>query len=238
MPGPGTPSAAGARYDAPHDAQPPTDPRDGPDGPDGAAAGGAALTELLRAHAAGDADALGRLMPRVYEELQRIARARLRRERADHTLCTAEVVHEAFLDLLPPGRVDWQSRAHFFAVASRAMRNVLVDYAVRRGTVKRGAGARALPLDDLLAEQVAAAERPLDDLIALNDALARLEALDQRRARVVECRFFGGMSLDETAEALGSSPATVSRDWAFARAWLHRELAGEGASEDGGGGSS
>jgi RNA polymerase sigma factor (TIGR02999 family) len=186
---------------------------------------GADLTGLLRAHAAGDPDALGRLLPRVYDELRRIARARLRRERADHSLSTAEVVHEAFLELVPPGRVDWQSRAHFYAVASRAMRNVLVDHAARRGTAKRGAGARPLPLDDILAEQVAAAERPLDDLLALNDALARLEAVDPRKARVVECRVFGGLSLDETAEALGSSAATVSRDWAFARAWLHRELA-------------
>jgi RNA polymerase sigma factor (TIGR02999 family) len=134
-------------------------------------------------------------------------RAAAARARRPH-LSTAEVVHEAFLDLLPPGRVDWQSRAHFFAVASRAMRNVLVDHAARRGTAKRGAGARPLPLDDLLAEQVAAAERPLDDLIALEAALTRLEALDPRKARVVECRFFGGMSLEETAEALGSSPAT------------------------------
>ena len=187
---------------------------------------GADVTGLLRAHAAGDPDALGRLLPRVYDELRRIARSRLRHERADHTLSTSEVVHEAFLELVPPGRVAWQSRAHFYAVASRAMRNVLVDYAMRRGTAKRGAGARALPLDDPLAEQVAAAERPLDDLLALNDALARLEAVDPRKARVVECRFFGGLSLDETAEALGSSAATVSRDWAFARAWLHRELAG------------
>ncbi len=204
------------------------DPSD-PPGP-GPREAGADVTRLLRAHAGGDPDALGRLLPRVYDELRRIARARLRRERADHTLSTSEVVHEAFLDLMPPGRVDWQSRAHFYAVASRAMRNVLVDHAARRGTAKRGAGARPLPLDELLAEQVAAAERPLDDLLALNDALARLEAVDPRKARVVECRFFGGMSLDETAEALGSSPATVSRDWAFARAWLHRELAaGAGA---------
>ena len=184
------------------------------------------ITELLRLHAAGDGDALGQLLPRVYDELRRIARARLRRERDDHTLSTSEVVHEAFMDLLPPGRVDWQSRAHFFAVASRAMRNVLIDHAERRNTAKRGAGEKPLPLDDLLAEQVAAAERPLEELIALNDALARLEAIDPRKARVVECRFFGAMSLEETAEALGSSPATVSRDWAFARAWLHRELAG------------
>ena len=189
------------------------------------------ITTLLRAHVDGDPDALQQLLPRVYDELRRIARARLRRERADHTLSTSEVVHEAFLELMPMDRVDWQSRAHFFAVASRAMRNVLVDHAVRRGTAKRGGGVRAEPLHDLLEEQLAAEERSLDDLIAINDALARLEQLDPRKARVVECRFFGGLSLEETAEALGSSHATVSRDWAFARAWLHKELAatGEGA---------
>lgn len=186
---------------------------------------GPGVTALLRAHAGGDPDALARLLPRVYDELRRIARARLRRERADHTLSTSEVVHEAFLELLPFERVDWQSRAHFFAVASRAMRNVLVDHAVRRGTAKRGGGVRAEALDDLVDTPAAAAERPVDDLIAINDALARLEQVDARKARVVECRFFGGMSLDETAEALGISPATVSREWAFARAWLHRELA-------------
>ena len=186
------------------------------------------VTALLRAHAAGDADALTQLLPRVYDQLRRIARVRLRRERDDHTLSTSEVVHEAFLALMPLDRVEWQSRSHFFAVASRAMRNVLVDYAERRGAAKRGGGVRALSLDELIEGQAPAAERPIEDLLALNDALGRLEALDARKARVVECRFFGGLSLDETAEALGSSPATVSRDWTFARAWLHRELAAAG----------
>lgn len=194
-------------------------------------AAGSSVTALLRAHAAGDPDALERLLPQVYGELRRIARGRLRRERAGHTLSTSEVVHEAFLELVPLERVDWQSRAHFFAVASRAMRNVLVDHAVRRGAAKRGAGAPAEPLDDGLADRVAAVERPLDELIAVEDALARLEAIDARKARVVECRFFGGMSLDETAEALGVSAATVSREWTFARAWLHRALA-DGAPAD------
>ena len=191
------------------------------------------VTGLLHAHAAGHPDALGRLLPRVYDELRRIARGRLRRERDDHSLSTTDLVHEAFLELVPPGRVDWQSRAHFFAVASRAMRNVLVDHAERRDAAKRGGGVRPIPLDDLLAEQVPAAERPLEELLALNDALERLEALDPRKARVVECRFFGGMSLDATAEALGSSAATVSRDWTFARAWLHRELASPHAADRG-----
>ena len=179
------------------------------------------ITALLHAHAAGDAAALEQLLPRVYGELRRLARQRLRRERAGHTLAATDIVHEAFLKLLPVERVDWRSRAHFFAVASRAMRNVLIDHAVRRGAVKRGGGARVLPID----ETEAATDQPLDDLIALSEALGRLERLNARQARVVECRFFGGLSLDETAEALNTSPATVSRDWTFARAWLHNELA-------------
>ena len=182
------------------------------------------VTALLRAHVAGDPDALAQLLPHVYDELRRIARRRLRHERADHTLSTSEVVHDAFLALLPMDRVDWQSRAHFYAVASRAMRNVLIDHATRRLAAKRGGGARVEPLHELLENQVASDERPIDELIAINDALARLEQLDPRKARVVECRFFGGLSLEETAEALGTSHATVSRDWTFARAWLNREL--------------
>ena len=179
------------------------------------------ITDLLHAHAAGDAAALGQLLPRVYGELRRIARIRIGRERAAHTLAATDLVHEAYLKLLPVERVDWRSRAHFFAIASRAMRNVLVDHAVRRGAAKRGAGADLLQIEDA----DAAAEQPLDDLIALSEALDRLERLDARQAQVVECRFFGGLSLDETAEALNTSAATVSRDWAFARAWLHNELA-------------
>ena len=179
------------------------------------------ITHLLRAHAAGDATALERLLPQVYDELRRIARNRLRRERPDHTLAATELVHETFLKLMPFDRVDWRDRAHFFAVASRAMRNVLVDHAVRRGAAKRGGGVVELTLD----EHDGAADHSLDDLIALGEALGRLEQLDARQARVVECRFFGGLSLDETAAALDISPATVSRDWTFARAWLHNELA-------------
>jgi RNA polymerase sigma factor (TIGR02999 family) len=190
------------------------------------------ITALLHAHAAGDTAALGQLLPRVYHELRRMARQRLRRERAGHTLAATDLVHEAFLKLLPVERVDWRSRAHFFAIASRAMRNVLVDHAVRRGAAKRGAGAHVLSID----EADAATEQPLDELIALSEALTRLERLDARQAQVVECRFFGGLSLDETAEALNTSAATVSRDWTFARAWLHHELAT--APSPGGGRSS
>jgi RNA polymerase sigma factor (TIGR02999 family) len=181
------------------------------------------ITALLHAHAAGDAAALEQLLPRVYGELRRIARIRLRRERSAHTLAATDLVHEAYLKLLPVERVDWRSRAHFFAIASRAMRNVLVDHAVRRGAAKRGAGATLLAIEDAGAD--AAREQPLEDLIALSEALGRLEQLDARQAQVVECRFFGGLSLEETAEALHTSAATVSRDWTFARAWLHNELA-------------
>ena len=178
------------------------------------------ITRLLRAHAEGDATALDQLLPRVYDELRRIARGRLQRERPDHTLAATDLVHETFLKLMPFDRVDWRDRAHFFAVASRAMRNVLIDHAVRRGAAKRGGGAAPLTLD----EHDGAVDHSIDDLIALGEALSRLEALDARQARVVECRFFGGLSLDETAAALDISAATVSRDWTFARAWLHNEL--------------
>lgn len=178
------------------------------------------ITGLLHAHAAGDADALDLLLPQVYDELRRIAGARLRRERADHTLHATEIVHEAFMKLMPLERIDWRDRAHFFAIASRAMRNVLVDHATRRGTAKRGGGRAAVPLEEI----PAAAGRPLEELIALSRALDELERIDERQARVVECRFFGGLEIDETAEALGISPATVSRDWSFARAWLHRAI--------------
>jgi len=187
------------------------------------------ITALLHAHAAGDAAALEQLLPLVYSQLRRIARVRLRRERSAHTLAATDLVHEAYLKLLPVERVDWRSRAHFYAIASRAMRNVLVDHAVRRGAAKRGAGATVLAIEDA----DAATEQPLDDLIALSEALNRLEQLDARQAQVVECRFFGGLSLDETAEALNTSAATVSRDWAFARAWLHNELAAAQPPESG-----
>ena len=186
-----------------------------------------AITELLQAHRGGDADALDRLLPQVYGELRRIAGARLRRERPDHSLHATEIVHEAFMKLVPLERVDWQNRAHFFAIASRAMRNVLIDHAARRGTAKRGGGMKSVPLEDVPDP----GERPLEDLIALSRALNELERLDERQARVVECRFFGGLSLEETAAALGISHATVSRDWTFARAWLHRAVSAGDAGE-------
>jgi RNA polymerase sigma factor (TIGR02999 family) len=182
------------------------------------------ITTLLGAYAEGDAGALSHLLPLVYDELRSIARQRLRHERPGHTWSPTEVVHEAFMKLVPFERVEVRHRAHFYALASRAMRNVLVDHAERRRAAKRGGGRQPVTLD----AAVGTDERPLDELIELGRALTLLEAMDERQARVVECRFFGGMSLDETAEALGISPATVSRDWTFARAWLRRELAGVG----------
>lgn len=180
------------------------------------------ITSLLRAHRSGDPEAVERLLPLVYGELRRIARRRLWRERASHTLDPTELVHEAFLKLSPAGRVDWRSRSHFYAVASRAMRQVLVDHAARRGAAKRGGGVVPRSLD----ERVAASVPALDELLALEGALKRLEAEAPRQVRVVECRYFGGLTLEETAAALSLSPATVSRDWTLARAWLHRELIG------------
>jgi RNA polymerase sigma factor (TIGR02999 family) len=180
------------------------------------------ITTLLHAHAAGDGDALDELLPHVYEELRRIARGRLRRERVDLTLSATEVVHEAFLKLVPLDGARFEHRSHFYAIASRAMRNVLVDHAVRRKAAKRGGGEAAVTLD----EAALTREQPLDELVALSDALDRLERLDARQARVVECRFFGGLSIEETAQALDVSAATVSRDWTVARAWLHDDLAG------------
>jgi RNA polymerase sigma factor (TIGR02999 family) len=179
------------------------------------------FTELLRAHASGDEVALDRLFPMVYDELRRMARGRLRHERADHTLGATELVHEAFFRLVRLDRIDWRGRAHFLAIASHAMRNVLLDHAEHRGAQKRGGGGQPVTLERL----EIAGDMPTDEVIALCEALQRLEELEPRQARVVECRYFGGLSLDETADALGVSAATVSRDWTIARAWLHAQLA-------------
>ena len=166
------------------------------------------------------------LMPLVYDELRRMAHRHLAREHRQRTLNTTGLVHEAYLKLVDQTRVPVKSRAYFFAAAARAMRQVLVDAARRRGRVKRGGGEAPLDLDDF---QVA-----VDDFAAelrdLDEALERLAALFPRQARVVECRFFGGLSVEETAEALELAPRTVKRDWSLARAWLYRELRGEAMS--------
>ena len=162
--------------------------------------------------------------PLVYQELRRIAARQLRGERDHHTLSPTALVNEAWLELSRLTRIQWQNRSHFLAMAAQAMRRILIDYAVSRQRQKRGAGQQVEPLleADPVAMMTAA---PVEDLMALDHALTRLDALNARHARVVECRFYGGMSVEETADALGISPATVKRDWALARAWLNRTLA-------------
>ena len=183
------------------------------------------ITRLLEAHAAGREEALDALLPLVYEQLRRIAHGRMRGERDDHTLNTTALVHEAYIRLADLDHMVWQNRSHFFAVASRAMRRVLIDYAIRRNAQKRGGKQQPVALDDLQVGQ----ETDIEDLVALDQALDQLETFDARQARIVECRFFGGMTIEETAEALQVSPGTVSRDWSMARAFLARALSG-GAS--------
>jgi RNA polymerase sigma-70 factor (ECF subfamily) len=160
------------------------------------------------------------LFPAVYDELRRVAHRHLSGEHTGHTLDTTGLVHEAYLELIKFDRITWPGRAGVLAAASRAMRRILIDYAVTRKAQKRGSGVIAEPLDDAL---VMATSRG-DELLALDEALVRLAATNERYARVVECRFFGGMSVEDTAEALGTSSATVKRDWTIARAWLNREL--------------
>jgi RNA polymerase sigma-70 factor, ECF subfamily len=161
------------------------------------------------------------LLPLVYGELKRIAARQLRRERPDHTLSATALVHEAWLELSQLDRIKWQNRNHYLALAAQAMRRVLIDHAVARRAAKRGGGIAAETLDG---DPVVLAESRAEELLDLDNALQRLGAIDERQVRIVECRFFGGMSIEETAEALQLSPATVKRDWALARAWLNREL--------------
>lgn len=178
------------------------------------------VTALLEAHTAGDPEALDALFPLVYNELRRMAHHRLRGERDDHTLQTTALVHEAYLELVNVDQASWEDRRHFFAMASRVMRNVLVDYAVKRNAQKRGGDRNRVPLQ----ENDAVATVDLSSVISIHQALERLATVDERPVRVVECRFFGGLTIQETADALGVSPATVGRDWKMARAWLNREL--------------
>ena len=164
------------------------------------------------------------MFPLVYNELRRIAARKLRSERDGHTLCTTALVHEAWLELTKLTRIEWQNRAHFLAIAAQAMRRILIDYAVARRRQKRGGGVAIESLDQW--DALAIVEERGDDLVALDEALDRLMAMNERQARIVECRFYGGMSVEETAQALDVSPATGKRDWATARAWLNRELRG------------
>lgn len=194
----------------------------------GSAADSADVTGLLIAWSEGDGAALDALIPLVYAELRRQARRALRREAAGHTLQPTALVHEAYLRLVDQRPIRWQSRAHFFGVAARCMRQVLVDAARTRRAAKRGRGAHPITLDD--AEGAAAAPAAgVDDasveVLALDAALTRLAALDPDQARLVELRYFGGLTLDDTAATLGVSTATVSREWTVARRWLRREMA-------------
>ncbi len=180
------------------------------------------VTGLLMRWQAGERAALDQLLPMVYDELHKLADRQLRRERLGHTLQPTAVVHETYLRLVDQRRATWQSRAHFYAVAAGMMRRVLVDHARGRRAAKRGGLMQHLALED--AE--AGIEPPSVDLVDLDDALLRLEALDADQAKIVELRFFGGLTVEETAAVVGSSPATVKRDWHSAKAWLFRELSG------------
>ena len=184
------------------------------------------VTNLLQAWNAGDAGALERLVPRVYADLRRVARNHLRREPPGQTLQPTALVNEAYLRLVRIGRLTWQDRTHFFAMCSRVMRQILVAAARARRVAKRGGGAVRVTFDEALLPSGAC-----PDVVALDEALKALEAIDPRKGRVVELRFFAGLSVEETAAVLGVSTDTVSRDWKFARTWLYRELRG-GPSPD------
>ena len=197
----------------------------------GSDARGADVTGLLLAWSDGDGAALDALIPVVYAELRRQARRALRREAAGHTLQPTALVHEAFLKLVDQRPNRWQGRAQFYGVAARCMRQVLVDAARTRHASKRGGGARPITLNDAegLAATPAGGDALGDEVLALDAALARLAALDPDQARLVELRYFAGLTLDDTAATLGVSPATVSREWTVARRWLRRELVRCGA---------
>jgi RNA polymerase sigma factor (TIGR02999 family) len=190
----------------------------------GSAAQSADVTGLLIAWSEGDSAALDALLPLVYAELRRQARRALRRESEGHTLEPTALVHEAYLKLVDQRPDRWQGRAQFFGVAARCMRQVLVDAARTRRAAKRGGGARPITLSDVAELVAAPAEVAGDDVLALDEALIRLAALDPEQARLVELRYFAGLTLEDTATTLGVSPATVSREWTVARRWLRREL--------------
>jgi RNA polymerase sigma-70 factor (ECF subfamily) len=178
------------------------------------------VTQLLRAWSNGDAQALEKLTPLVYEELHRMARRHMARERSRHTVQTTVLINELYLRLVGRRRTTWQDRAHFFAVCARMMRHILTDFARSRRYLKRAGAAHTLPFD----ESLFASSEPPADIVALDDALGSLADVDDRKSRVVELRFFGGLSVKETAEVLKVSEETVKRDWRLAKLWLLREL--------------
>jgi RNA polymerase sigma factor (TIGR02999 family) len=183
-------------------------------------AGQTNITAILRRWSDGERAALDELTPLVYRQLLAIAHARLRREHSDHSLQSAELVHEVYLQMVDQTRAHWRDRVHFFAASSQIIRHILVDHARARGRQRRGGGVTLLALND----EIDALPRRGMDLIALDDALEDLARLDARQSRVVELRFFGGLEIEEVAEVLGLSKATVNRDWVTARAWLLRQI--------------
>ena len=187
-------------------------------------ASGRSVTLLLQELGSGRREALNEIVGQVYDELRRIAHSRLQTERANHTLDTTALVHEAYVKLVDRRKRSWQNRAHFYAAAAQAMRRILISYARNRSTEKRGGVAAQVTFDQswgVLSEERSA------DLLALDEALSRLEEISPRHARIVESRFFGGLTVEETAQALGVAPITVTRDWRMARAWLKNELSQE-----------
>ena len=178
------------------------------------------VTLLLKQLSAGDHDAVDQLVPVLYNELRRLAAYYLRQERSNHTLQATALVHEAYLRLVDQRAVEWKNRSHFFGVAAQVMRRILLDYARSHQAVKRGGPSPKISLDDAMVY----CEEQTGQLVALDELLTRLSSMDPQQGRIVELRFFGGMSVEETAELLGISPRTVKRDWAMAKSWLSREL--------------
>ena len=181
------------------------------------------VTQLLVAWGNGNKAALEKLMPLVYDELRRLAHHYMRREHPGHTLQTTALVNEAYFRLVDQKHVHWQNRAHFFAISAQLMRRILIDHARSHQFVKRGGGAHKVSLDEV----AVVAQEQAADLLALDDALRSLAAIDERKGRIVELRFFGGLSTEETAEALKISPRTVMREWSMAKAWLYRAISNE-----------
>lgn len=181
------------------------------------------VTRQLNYWSVGDRDALDKLLPLVYNELRRLAHSYLTKERSDHTLQTTALVHEAYLKLIDQRSVNWENRAQFFAISAQAMRRILLDNARRHGAAKRGSGGQKLSLDDVATLSTDGAN---ESLIALDLALQKLETIDAEQSRIVELRYFGGLTIEETAEVLKTSPSSVQREWTIARAWLYKAISG------------
>lgn len=181
------------------------------------------ISLILKDWSSGKSEAVDRLMPVIYDELKKIAAQYLRKERREHTLQPTELAHEAYLKLIDISNVNWQDRAHFFAVSAQVIRHILVDYARAKATDKRGGAAERIILD----EAISSSDERDTDLLALDEALKLLATFDEQQSRIVELRFFGGLTIEETAAVLDLSPATIKREWALARAWLHKTLSGK-----------